>query len=392
MKIGIAGPVALNMIPEEITGNCGFPSTYSFAQTTQIAVALHALGHDVSLFGMSQDLLKTERYSFHRFHINICPLRERARSRALDFFKEERRHLTEAMLDDRCDIIHAHWTYEFALAALKSEMPVVVHIHDAPYAILRYYRDAYRFIRLLMAQATTLKCHTMIANSEYTYRHFRKYLFYRRSCKVIPNAIPDALLLPESQHALPDAPVFATIAIGWSRRKNVARLIQAYAKVVKALPDARLILIGDGYGPGETAEQWAKSKKLEQGIDFRGKLDFDALIDALRRDVTIYVHPSLEESFGNAIVESMAQYIPVIGGMNSGAVPWVLDQGRCGLLTDVTRPEILADAIIGLYNDKASRKRLAETAWKRVALDFTLSSIIPQYMEIYESAIRAGKT
>ena len=49
------------------------------------------------------------------------------------------------------DIVHAHWTYEFALGAIESRVPTVVTAHDAPLSILRLNPTPYRLARTVMA-------------------------------------------------------------------------------------------------------------------------------------------------------------------------------------------------------------------------------------------------
>ena len=83
---------------------------------------------------------------------------------------------------------------------------------------------------------------------------------------------------------------------------------------------------------------WAQKKGLSDGVNFVGPVDPDELID-IYEQVDLMVHPSMEESFGMVLVEAMARKIPVIGGEKSGAVPWVLDNGKAGVLTDIRSPE-----------------------------------------------------
>jgi hypothetical protein len=57
--------------------------------------------------------------------------------RAWDLFAQERAGLERAMREDPCDVVHAHWTYEFALAALASGQPTLVTARDwAPTILL----------------------------------------------------------------------------------------------------------------------------------------------------------------------------------------------------------------------------------------------------------------
>jgi len=68
----------------------------------------------------------------------VSPMRPRPRHRALDLFAAERAGVRQAMEEDPCDLIHAQWTYEFALAALATGQPTLVTAHDAPWRVLRH--------------------------------------------------------------------------------------------------------------------------------------------------------------------------------------------------------------------------------------------------------------
>jgi glycosyltransferase involved in cell wall biosynthesis len=105
----------------------------------------------------------------------------------------------------------------------------------------------------------------------------------------------------------------------------------------------------------------------------------------------LLVHPSLEESFGNTLVEAMAQWTPVVGGEASGAVPWVLDGGKAGLLTDVTEPASLATSIRRILNSKELWLSYSEAGYKRAHSTFQLSQIIDRYIEVYEEMITPAR-
>jgi len=75
-----------------------------------------------------------------------------------------------------------------------------------------------------------------------------------------------------------------------------------------------------------------------------GFVNHDDII-AILDEASALVHPSLEESFGNTLLEGMSRRLPVIGGEKSGAVPYVLGHGQYGILCDVEKPTELAKAM-----------------------------------------------
>ena len=114
--------------------------------------------------------------------------------------------------------------------------------------------------------------------------------------------------------------------------------------------------------------------------------------DVLARmaDADLFVHPSREESFGSVLVEAMAQGTPVVGGRESGAVPWVLDGGRAGVLADVEKPDLLAGDLLGLLRDPVRWDHFS-TSGRRISKQrFSLSEVAPAYAQTLDDFLTEG--
>lgn len=118
------------------------------------------------------------------------------------------------------------------------------------------------------------------------------------------------------------------------QRKNNTRLLKAFKIYLKTNKEAKLYLVGAYNKNHKTYKYWVANDLLKNVI-LLGFKDHDQIINLLDT-ASILVHPSLEESFGNTLLEGMARRIPVIGGKESGAVPYVLGLGKYGYLADVT--------------------------------------------------------
>jgi len=88
-------------------------------------------GHRLVIFTL--DPAVQDEIVLEGINLRICigPFRPRAKHRALDFFAVERDYLLRAIKRERPDILHAQWTYEYALAAQASGLPHVITAHDA---------------------------------------------------------------------------------------------------------------------------------------------------------------------------------------------------------------------------------------------------------------------
>jgi glycosyltransferase involved in cell wall biosynthesis len=88
-----------------------------------------------------------------------------------------------------------------------------------------------------------------------------------------------------------------------------------------------------------------------------------------------------------ALLEAMALGRPVIAGMNSGGVTWVLDEGRSGYLTDVRKPNKIVQTLLMCLRQTEDRKQRQRNAYDRVLSVFSPKTIAEQYEKIYEKVI-----
>lgn len=387
MKIGIAGPISVRLLADQVEMGNRLPECYSFPQTAILVRGLVNRGHRVSVFALDEKATRTSVFRGLHVTIHVCPMRPHARDRGLDFFRAEREYLVNAMKEDPSEVIHANWTYEFAMAALDSGQDCIITARDAPYQILRFLPNSYRFIRLLMAHYVALRAPILVANSPYTARHFRRFMLYLKEIPIIPNGFPGDVFVPSGVRRKRDNGIitFASIVTGWGRIKNSKSLLKAFDIVRRRIPGSRLLLFGEGHGEAEVAQQWARDRQLEKNVTFCGVTEYVTLMRVLREQVDVYVHPAHEESFGNTVVEAMAQGIPVIGGMNSGAIPWLLGDGKAGMLSEVSNPMKLAGAMIMLGRDDNLQAKLGEAGWRRAYETFHLDRVLDKYVNLYRA-------
>lgn len=365
-------------LAEQVNGYRGIP-------TSALVEALVSAGISVDMVSCAADVDHDTTFEGKRFRLRVCPQRSRPRERALDLFAEERRMLSRLIATSEGSIVHAHWTYEFAWAAFNSTRPVLVTTHDAPLSVLRHMPDAYRLIRTLMAYRVRASIAHLTAVSPYLASQWRRQMLYRREIPVIPNVAPfsergeiryKAPAKGSHEHLLVDV-------ASSGRLKNLPVLLEAFALIADACDDARLVLIGPGLGPSDRLAQDARWSTFSHRVEFCGVLDRDALEEKLG-EASLFVHPSLEESCPTAVLEAMSCGLPVIGGRESGGVPWLLEHGRSGALVDVRSPLDIASVALALLADRAKAEQLGERARDRVKRHFSPSAVASAYVDTYE--------
>jgi glycosyltransferase involved in cell wall biosynthesis len=384
VRLGICGPIEvepfrrwLDDAPEILPRGLGGTPVVDLARAALLA------GWQVVLFSLDPEVRHEMILQGPQLKICLGPFRPGHRAR--DLFRRERAYLSQAVRAERPDIVHAHWTYEFALGAIESRVPTVVTAHDAPLSILRLNPTPYRLARTVMAWQVARRARCLTAVSPFVAEHFRRYLHYRAPIRVIPNGIPNEWFSEEPRpenRAL--GIVYASVLNGWGVRKNTKTLLKAFRLARDSSPGSRLLLYGHGHGPGQDAEIWAQKQALSQNVDFLGAVDRSALLEGLKNRAQVLVHPALEESFGMTIAEAMALGIPVIAGKNSAAVASTLDGD--GVLADVRSPRALASEMLRVASSPGLRAALARTSADSARRRFDMNKVFAAYADVYREA------
>lgn len=400
MHIGIAAPIGTEYVAHLLDDDPStLPHGYGGAPLIGTLIdGLLARGHRVTAFTTSTGL-PLPNHACHvgrgrNFSIHYAPVRPRAfrpaggyLGRGADAFRHERIALTQAMQQAAPDLIHAHWTYEFGLAALASGLPHVITCHDAPAKVLRYLPGLYRLVRYFMARQCLGQARCVSAVSPYLRDEIQNL------CKVPVHVVPNPLSAAFTQRRValrrplnPEAPQIVMVANGWGTRKNPIPALQAFARFHQRHPQARLQLYGVDHGPGEVAERWASTQGIQAGMEFIGKRPYTELqVRIAAADAMI--HPSLEETFGMSIAEAMALGVPVIGGAHSGAVPWVM--GECGVLVDVRSADAIHAGLTTLL-DPITHEQYRQAGIARVRHCFAVETVVTAFEQLYVEQVIQG--
>jgi glycosyltransferase involved in cell wall biosynthesis len=377
MRLGICGPIDTGPLASYLETAAEIPPGLGGTPVVAVARAALTLGWNVTVFSL--DPAVREEIIVNGPHgLKLClgPYRERGRAR--DLFASERECLRRAIQRERPDVVHAHWTYEFALGALDSGVPTVVTAHDRPLRILRWDHSPYRIVRTLMAGMVARRAPGMTAVSSHVAGHFQRYFGRCEQPDVIPNAIEDRWFR-ERPPLRPEGPfTFASVLTGWGKLKNGAALLRAFGLARRELPDVRLLLFGCGHGPGEAAERWARERSLREGVSFLGQVEASALRRRLHTADAL-VHPSLEESFSMTVAEAMASSIPAIVARQGAASA----DASNALITDGDSPAAIAADMVSLARDPSLRADLAARAHACADKRYRASAVFAQYAGVY---------
>ncbi|WP_370328370.1 glycosyltransferase family 4 protein [Euzebya sp.] len=361
-------------------GNGGYPVTLLVAELVRA-------GHDVRVWTLDPSVRR--RHDVRGEGLAVTYLPQRTSGRGRDAYAAERRWLADALAGARVDVWNPHWSYEYALAAQAhrgrggaADDPLVLTVHDWAPAVLRYQPDPYRVVRLGMYARVHLRRPAMTTPSPYLAAKLRRTGLGR--AHVVPNGVA-ADAIADRPRTRGSGAALLGIAMGFSRRKNTTSLLRAHGRLRAAGVPSRLVLVGADHEPGGVAQAWARARDLDEDVTFAGVLPYDRVLDALA-SCDVFVHPAREESFGMVLAEAMAQGTPVVAGARSGAVPWVLDDGRAGVLADVDDPGAIALAVQGLLSDRRRWEQLSAAGLAHVRRRFAMPVVAEGYLAAYRRA------
>jgi len=186
-----------------------------------------------------------------------------------------------------------------------------------------------------------------------------------------------------ARHGLPERYLLFVGTI--EPRKNVERLIEAYATVRQERPDAPPLVIAGGRGKdADRVERAVVTLGLAPWVVFTGYIGHDEL-PTLYSSAELFVLPSLYEGFGLPVLEAMACGVMVVAGDTSSLRELVADRG---ILVDPMRPEAIAAGILRALDDGALREECVRRGLA-FAREMTWERCARQTLAVYEEAVRS---
>lgn len=166
-------------------------------------------------------------------------------------------------------------------------------------------------------------------------------------------------------------------------RKNIGRLIEAYAEALKSCSDLPLLVIAGGKGwQFEGIFEKVKALGLTERVIFTGYVD-DSDVPMLINGARAFCFPSLYEGFGMPPLEAMACGVPVMVS-NTSSLPEVV--GECGISVDPLSVEDIARGLIKMTDDEFVREQSIKGIERAKAFSWEKSALLLKKLteELYE--------
>jgi glycosyltransferase involved in cell wall biosynthesis len=183
---------------------------------------------------------------------------------------------------------------------------------------------------------------------------------------------------------LSEGPVVGTIG-RLSDVKGHRYLVEAMHAVLKDVPEAQLLIVGDG-------KMLRELMLLTKRLGVEKKVFIIPSIMDTREALSLmdlFVMPSLEEGLGLSLMEAMAFRLAVIGS-DVGGIKSLIRNEENGLLVAPRDPRALSSAISGLLRDPRKRKVFGERAREYIAAHFSLEGMVTLTEGVYKECLHAG--
>jgi glycosyltransferase involved in cell wall biosynthesis/predicted metal-dependent phosphoesterase TrpH len=196
--------------------------------------------------------------------------------------------------------------------------------------------------------------------------------------------VDTGLFAPERSDGLLRAQLLAggdliVLSVGrLSHEKRIGVLLDAFARISRARPGARLVVVGEGPARREF------ERTAPAGTSFVGEVRGRDLA-ALYASADLFCFPSTTDTFGQVLLEAGASGLPVVAAAAGGALELV-QHGRSGLLVPPDEPGMLAAALLELAESPTRRAAFGE-AGLAAARARTWDAAIAQITAVYAGVL-----
>lgn len=191
---------------------------------------------------------------------------------------------------------------------------------------------------------------------------------------VVPNGIDEHRFAPADDRSTDGSTIL------WLGLLAAVKRVDLLVRVVAELPQAHLVLVGDG-------PERDRITALIAELDVAGRIELRGHVDdpaAMFRTADMFALPSAAEGLPLSLLQAMSSGLPAVASA-VGGIPDVIRPGIDGLLIAPDDPAALAGALGELLDDAELRRTMGKHARERVLANFTLESCVDGLLEVYGS-------
>jgi glycosyltransferase involved in cell wall biosynthesis len=168
-------------------------------------------------------------------------------------------------------------------------------------------------------------------------------------------------------------------------RKDFATLLLAMKRVLDALPDVKMVIVGEKMDGYPLLVKTAHELGISYAITFRGYIHLNQYRKILR-EASVFVMPSLHEGFPTVLCEALLCEVPIVT-TDRATMNEVFTNGEEALLVEAGNPERLAGAIITVLNNKDLAGKMAHNGRKLVERNYSTEVRAKKLRQLFQTVL-----
>ena len=174
-------------------------------------------------------------------------------------------------------------------------------------------------------------------------------------------------------------------------RKGLDILAAAASSIVRQVPAAHFLLIGERTSKKDESIQFEKS--IRQRFDNDGIsshvhwLGHREDVGRILLEVDLLIHPANQEPFGRVLLEASAAGLPIVA-TDVGGTSEIVINGQTGILVAPRDPQALAQAVVSLLSDPIKARRMGDAARQRTSREFTIEASASTLVDVWNHAFQ----
>jgi glycosyltransferase involved in cell wall biosynthesis len=268
-------------------------------------------------------------------------------------------------------LVHADWHAALASTRAPGVALVSTKHNDNPFRRTHPFR--------IVERAAANRCAATITISESLREFTLRYTRPRSDVVTVMYGLNAPSQAPErcSESEIPTLLAVARLV----RQKGLDVLVRAMTPIVAAVPEARLLIAGEG--PERAAlETLVGELELARSVSLLGHRDD---IQSLMCHAWLLVHPARWEGFGLVLLEAMQVGLPIVA-TDVSAIPEIVVSGVTGRLVPPDEPAAVAEAVIDTLCDERFRRHAGARGFERLVGRFSAARMAGETAAIYDRA------
>ncbi len=305
--------------------------------------------------------------------------------RDTSYQKEATRELVDIFREEKPDIVHTHSSFSARIAARKCKVPLIFQTHHCAVMPPKY-KTLFPFKQLFGA-LNNYYSDRIIATAEVASSILQMQGTKKEKISVILNGSEPMQRISDAEKTalcerlgLSEDNFIFTIAARLEEVKDHRTFIEGAAEASRVHPEMRFLVVGKG-SLEESLKALAKDLSVDDKIIFTG---FCRDVSPYMNITDVNVNCSMSETSCLALSEGMSLALPTIASDCDGNRAMIED-GVNGLVFERENAEMLATAMITIYENSELRSRMSESAFRIFNEKYTANVMTEELQKLYRA-------